>query len=58
MPCTAPAAPGPRRRGFFVDCETTGFDHSRDQVIELGMLPFVYTLEGAITDVLRGEART
>ena len=22
------------------------------------MLPFVYTLEGAITDVLRGEART
>ena len=45
-----PAGPGPRRRGLFVDCETTGFDHGRDQVIELAMLPFVYTLEGAITD--------
>ncbi len=52
------AAPGPRRRGLFVDCETTGFDHGRDQVIELAMLPFVYTLEGAITDVLRDDART
>ena len=51
------AAPGPRRRGLFVDCETTGFDHGRDQVIELAMLPFVYTLEGAITDVLRDDAR-
>ena len=45
-----PAGPGPRRGGLFVDCETTGFDHGRDQVIELAMLPFVYTLEGAITD--------
>lgn len=53
------AAPGPRRRGLFVDVETTGFDPERDAVIELAMLPFVYTLDGGlITEVLRDEART
>ena len=53
------AAPGPRRRGLFVDVETTGFDPERGAVIELAMLPFVYTLDGGlITDVLRTEART
>ena len=50
------AAPGPR--GLFVDCETTGLDHGRDQVIELAMLPFTYAIDGRITDVLRSEART
>ena len=52
------AASGPRRRGLFVDCETTGLDHGRDQVIELAMLPFTYAIDGRITDVLRSEART
>ena len=52
------AAPGPRRRALFVDCETTGLDYGRDQVIELAMLPFTYAIDGHITDVLRGEART
>ena len=51
------AAPGPRRRGLFIDCETTGLDHGRDQVIELAMLPFTYAIDGHITEVLRGEAR-
>ena len=53
-----PAVPGPRRRGLFEDTETTGFDHERDRAIELAMLPSVYSLEGHITDVPRGEART
>ena len=53
-----PGGPGPRRRGLYVDCETTGFDAERDAVIELAMLPFTYTLEGAITDVLHAEARS
>ena len=53
-----PSGPGPRRRGLYVDVETTGFDSAHDAVIELGMLPFSYTLEGAITDVHRDHART
>ena len=52
------AAAGPRRRGLFVDVETTGFDPERDAVIELAMLPFLYTLEGLVTEVLRNEARS
>ena len=52
------AAAGPRRRGLFVDVETTGFDPKRDAVIELAMLPFLYTLEGLVTEVLRNEARS
>ena len=52
------AGPGPRREGLYVDCETTGFDAERDAVIELAMLPFTYTLEGAITDFHRDRART
>ena len=53
-----PSGPGPRRRGLYVDVETTGFDSAHDAIIELGMLPFSYTLEGAITDVHRDHART
>ena len=53
-----PGGPGPHRRGLYVDCETTGFDPERDQVIELAMLPFTYSLEGRVTDVHRDQART
>ena len=53
-----PAGPGARRRGLYVDCKTTGFDPAHDAVIELAMLPFTYTLEGAIIDVHRDQART
>ena len=52
-----PAGPGPRRRGLYVDVETTGFDAERDAVIELAMLPFTYSLDGAITRVHRDLAR-
>ena len=53
-----PAGPGPRRRGLYVDCETTGFDPTHDAVIELAMLPFTYAIEGRITDVHHDQART
>lgn len=41
----------PTRRGLFVDVETTGLDASRDTVIELGMVPFDYTLNGDVVAV-------
>ena len=51
--------PGPvaLRRGLYVDCETTGTDPEHDDVIEVAMLPFTYTLEGRIVHVLHHEAR-
>ena len=44
-----------RRRGLYVDCETTGFSPGHDAVIELAMLPFTYTLEGSVVEVLHEE---
>jgi len=38
--------------GVIVDAETTGLDHTRDEVIELGMVSFLYDEEGRIGDVL------
>ena len=46
-----------RRRGLYVDCETTGFSPEHDAVIELAMLPFTYTLDGRIVEVLHDEAQ-
>ena len=45
------------RRGLYVDCETTGFSPGHDAVIERAMLPFTYTLEGSVVEVLQGEAQ-
>ena len=45
------------RRGLYVDCETTGFSPGHDAVIELALLPFTYTLEGHVVEVLHHEAR-
>ena len=45
------------RRGLNVDCETTGFRPGHDAVIELAMLPFTYTLEGGVVEVLHDEAQ-
>ena len=41
----------PTKRAVFVDVETTGLDASKDAVIELGMVPFDYTLDGTIVAV-------
>ena len=45
------------RRGLCVDCETTGFSSEHDAVIELALLPFTYTLEGTVVEVLHDEAQ-
>ena len=46
------------RRGVYVDCETTGLDWARDEVIEVGLLPFTFTDDGRVTEVLHDEAQT
>lgn len=39
------------RLGLFVDVETTGLDPLKDEIIELAMVPFRYSLDGIIVDV-------
>jgi DNA polymerase-3 subunit epsilon len=39
------------RRGIFLDVETTGVDPTHDQVIELAMVPFEYSDDGAVYKV-------
>ena len=41
----------PVRLGLFVDTETTGLDHTRDEIIELAMVPFTYGMDGEIYEV-------
>lgn len=41
----------PTRTGLFVDVETTGLDHQKDEVIELAMVPFTYSLNGRIFEI-------
>ncbi|WP_439616422.1 3'-5' exonuclease [Shinella sp.] len=36
------------RTGVFVDVETTGLKHGADEVIEIALLPFTYSLDGRI----------
>jgi len=43
--------PAGTRRAVLVDVETTGLDCERDEIIELAMVPFFYTLEGEIVGV-------
>ena len=45
------------RTALFVDVETTGIAHEHDDVIELAALPFTYTLDGRIAEVLHDEAQ-
>ena len=47
----------PLRRALYVDCETTGLSAERDQAIEVAMLPFTYTADGRIAEVLHHEAQ-
>jgi DNA polymerase-3 subunit epsilon len=39
------------RTGILLDTETTGLDHVRDEIIELGMVKFDYTADGRIVGI-------
>jgi DNA polymerase-3 subunit epsilon len=39
------------RLGLLLDVETTGLDPSRDEVIELAMVPFTYGLDGRVFEI-------
>jgi DNA polymerase-3 subunit epsilon len=45
-----------KRLGLIVDIETTGLDPASDRIIELACLPFHFSSEGDIYDVLPGYA--
>ena len=48
----------PVRQGLYVDCETTGKDWARDEVIEIALLPVTYTLDGRIVEVQLDDAQS
>ena len=50
-PPSLPADGAPVRCAVFVDVETTGLDHDRDEVIELAMTAFDYTIEGRVLGI-------
>lgn len=39
------------RMDLFLDTETTGINHATDEIIELAMVPFTYSLDGSILAV-------
>ena len=41
----------PTRLGIFLDLETTGLDPVKSEIIEIAMLPFIYSLDGRIFEV-------
>jgi len=47
----SPPAGQETRTGILLDTETTGLDHARDEIIELGMVKFDYLADGRIVGV-------
>lgn len=39
------------RNGLYIDLETTGLDYTRDEIIEIAMVPFTFGLDGQIFNV-------
>lgn len=50
-PLSAPLVGQETRTGILLDTETTGLDHRKDELIELGMVKFDYTSDGRIVGV-------
>ena len=50
-PASPPTIGQDCRTGILLDTETTGLDHAKDEIIELGMVKFDYTPEGRIVCV-------
>jgi len=50
-PTYVPTAGQEVRTGILLDTETTGLDHVKDEIIELGMVKFDYTPDGRIIGV-------
>jgi DNA polymerase-3 subunit epsilon len=48
---SSPVAGQETKTGILLDTETTGLDHARDEIIELGMVKFDYTADGRIAGV-------
>lgn len=47
----SPVAGQETKTGVLLDTETTGLDHAKDEIIELGMVKFDYTADGRIVGV-------
>ncbi|WP_252348415.1 3'-5' exonuclease [Gluconobacter sp. P1D12_c] len=45
------------RTGLFVDLETTGLDPRQDEIIEIGMIPFIYRIDGLLIGTLPAFSR-
>lgn len=50
-PTSMPASGQETKVGILLDTETTGLDHSKHEIIELGMVKFDYTPDGRIVGV-------
>lgn len=50
-PASQPTIGQDCRTGILLDTETTGLDHAKDEIIELGMVKFDYTPDGRIVCV-------
>jgi DNA polymerase III subunit epsilon len=48
---SAPADGRDTKVGILLDTETTGLDHRKDELIELGMVKFDYSADGRIVGV-------